>query len=103
MKIIQDIQITGKNWNDIASLPCVETIAIRNVSTPNVVLSVEAMRLHDVPLLEVKPHDRSRGYDYNEDIQDVLKRLRTAYVDDTIVEFEDHTFGIVRSGNSKLY
>ena len=95
MKIISEVQITGKNWNDIASLPCVENIAIRNVSKPNVTLSAEAMRLHDVPLLEVRPHDRAHGYTYNEDIQDVLKRLRTAYIDDTIVEFEDHTFGII--------
>lgn len=38
MKIIREIEIEGKNWNDIFNLPCVEGISKENIGVGEVKL-----------------------------------------------------------------
>lgn len=83
MKVIRKIKIEGKNWNDIFSLPCVDSINKEDV--------VQDGKVVKRPFAAV--------WSFDGDGEDVLD---TAYAGDTICELDNHKWFIQQGGTKEI-
>lgn len=95
MRIIQKIEISGNNWNDLINLPCVESLSKGKLS------DIISVHLRDKYLPEKWQLKSMPSFKENlERIKDLSSPMwqrvnhSLGRIGDTLVEFENHTWEI---------